>query len=141
VSRALVAVMVALLGAAPAHPAGEHVPIGYVKVLRVSQRPYSAVEFRMAIKAPVGLLVSVGYKIFDERGDAVYRGVARREALLDLVATSFTLTWRKRGYDGLAVPRGRSYFVAPFAGDLEDRDQDDRPGQLVRGRSVAFVLR
>lgn len=121
-------------------PAAAHVPIGYVKVLRVTQEPYKPVEFRMAVKAPVGLTVSVGYKIFDTRGRAVYHEM-KESFTQPYQHTSLTLRWRKRGYDGIIPPGGRTYYVVPFAGDLEDRDGDDPGGELVRGRRVPFVLR
>lgn len=132
-----VIVVAAILLAAPA---AAHVPIGYVKVLRVTQEPYKPVEFRMAIKAPVALTVTVGYKIFDARGRAVYHEM-KESFTQPYQHTSLTLRWRKRGYDGLVPPRGRTYYVVPFAGDLEDRDGDDSAGKLVRGRRVAFILR
>jgi hypothetical protein len=136
----LLASLIAGLLPSAAHARADHVPIGYVRILNVTQTPYAPIKLRMAIKAPVGLTVSVGYKVFDARGISVYHELKQR-LRQPYPETSLTLTWHKRGYDGNAVPKGRVYYLVPYAGDLEDRDGDDGPGQLVRGRRYQIILR
>jgi hypothetical protein len=137
----LAAIAIALSVAHTSSAANDHVPIGYVKVRYVTQPPARPVVIRLVLKAPRKLSVRVGYTILNRSGKPIYRKTSppfETHFLLDV--TGITIRWHKKDSAGRPVPARRGYFVEPFAIDLEDRDNDDRPGAQVRGRRYFFPL-
>ena len=120
-----------LVGLPAATPAAEKA-IWKVQVLRVNQQPYQPVAFRIAVHASVGDTIGVGYKIWDANKHGVY-SPSTTDYTQPYQATSLTLHWGKRGYDGNPVPRA-GYYVEAAAGDITSN------GKLVWSAPVFFRL-
>jgi hypothetical protein len=131
-----VLVLAALLGAfaaATSSTSAAERAIWKVQVLRVNQQPYQPVAFRIAVHASVGDTIIVGYKVWDTAGHGVY-SPSSTNYTQPYQATSLTLRWSKRGYDGNPVPKGRRYIVEAAASD------ETVNGKLVWSQPSFFTL-
>lgn len=146
-----IAVVALLLAAASAAAQTNYRPISRIWIRAVVQPPYQVVSFKLDVNiapsASVSQIFYATYKIWDGRGNAVYSPPKATTFTTSYHESELTLTWNKRGSDGLVVPPG-TYYVKPLVEAYQpvtirpsDGTATGGASQRVAGPLKVFVLR